>query len=92
MNGKLLHLYLIELPKNATSCKIFNVCSVFSLWVQTEKNRTVKKAPYFYRFQKFCHVALNCHIKSKYVGCRGDYLSQEYKAKTTSPEVPKPPP
>lgn len=40
---KLLPLYLNELPKNETPDEIFNVHSIFKLWVEIEKFSQQKK-------------------------------------------------
>lgn len=67
-DGITLPLFLLHLPTNEASNRIFKLLALFHIRVEIEKYRPHKKATQCFNGQGFFHHARHCFLKPKCVG------------------------
>jgi hypothetical protein len=83
-NGRRLPMYMVTLPNNHSSKRIFNMQSIFGISIRVEPYKTSGAAQCF-SCQGFGHSSNHCQHAARCVKCGGSHLTKECKKLAETP-------
>lgn len=90
-DGRMFLLFPLNLLQNENSKKIFQITSLFKIRIGIEKYKALRKAAQCYNIRQFFHVAEDCNLNPKCVGCSDNHQYTNCPRKTEA-NVEKPAP